>query len=159
MCHNAERKLESVCKWNLQPEFLNLYLEMAGIPCLPEEVWEIILSYTNLKFAPYLRISARDLAAKKIQRATRNASIYRVFPPWKEGMYVRVYRTTFKKWMIGRVACLKFDNMTPPENWAVVVMFRQPGPKLLIFLQETRHPPLRTVETSQPIPMIGPFHT
>ena len=93
------------------------------IPELPKEIWELILEHRGLFFAPYLRISVRDMAARKIQQATRTMQLLRVCSPWKEGMYVRVYRPNVKQWMIGRIACLKFDNMTPPENWAVVVMF------------------------------------
>lgn len=117
-------------------------------PELPVELWRLILSYRGLFFAPYLRISLKDLAIKKIQHAARIASSFRARSPWKDGMCVRVYRPNAKKWLFGRIACFKFDKMTPSENWAVVVMFTEPGPKLLIFIRPNLHPPLRCVTTN-----------
>lgn len=130
---------------------------MSAVPHLPIELWELIICHGRLCFAPYLRLSSRELAARKIQRAARVASLFRVRGPWNEGMHVRVYRPNVRKWLFGRIACLKFDNMSPPENWAVVVMFNVPGPKLLIFLQANRHPPLRRVDANitEPVLMTG----
>lgn len=115
-----------------------------NIPYLPLEIWEIILSYGGLFFAPYLRLSCKEIAAKKIQDATRYMASFRVSKPWKEGLYVRVYRRITRKWLIGRILCLRFDNTAVSEHWAIVVVFAGGGPRLLIFLADG-HPPVRTL--------------
>ena len=106
------------------------------IPELPLHIWEIILKISGpLSLAPFVSLKTYDVAAMRLQEATRRVARLRARPPWISGSRVLIWRPAHSRWKHGDLIAWSLPGVS--QLWVIRIASASVCSLQYIFVTES----------------------